>query len=490
MTSNIPALDRKIVTLVNKVSDMKNSETSLLAQLHALRSSLQNHELHLTQLRNTRAPIAALPNEILAEVFKAGPSRPWDRLHYVMSVAQICHHWRAVAISVQSLWANAIHIGAFSVGNWLQLMDLFLERSGECPLDIVICRLTYRYESNASDQHLERLHARLLGVVHRWRKLVVVGKIFEDVLAVMSPFRELFAPLLETLEIIVRVSEYAFQDFVLRIFRGGTPRLSHLKIDGIHFSSCKPLTSSVVSFHFGPRGHCQIREYEAALAEMSNLTDLHLHGKISLDLARLKSSSLRSLTISIDPVPLFDALSYFLRHMEAPNLQSLAVHRTCLVFRERDVDFAFPVCRLPQLRSLSLHCGATLFREAAGLFKMFPIVTHLTLKFDGYESSAYLIHHLLPESYELRQQNHFIPLPELRVISLSLIGLRGLNVLCDVIESRISCGAPLACVQLSYLEKIPVATLEWLKKHVAIERFDVWELECCEEANEQLYLRC
>jgi hypothetical protein len=121
---------------------------------------------------------------------------------------------------------------------------------------------------------------------------------------------------------------------------------------------------------------------------------------------------------------------------------------------------------------------------------MFPIVTHLTLKFDGYESSAYLIHHLLPESYELRQQNHFIPLPELRVISLSLIGLRGLNVLCDVIESRISCGAPLACVQLSYLEKIPVATLEWLKKHVAIERFDVWELECCEEANEQLYLRC
>jgi hypothetical protein len=132
------AIDSEIATLEGKVKVMKRSESSLLLQLSTLRSSLKNNQDQIAQLlRNLRAPTASLPNEILSEVFKAGPSTPWDCLNHAMSVSQVTRRWRGVAISTPSIWA-AIHIGLFSMRNWLKLMEVFLERSRETPLDIII----------------------------------------------------------------------------------------------------------------------------------------------------------------------------------------------------------------------------------------------------------------------------------------------------------------------------------------------------------------
>jgi hypothetical protein len=65
----------------------------------------------------------------------------------------------------------------------------------------------------------------------------------------------------------------------------------------------------------------------------------------------------------------------------------------------------------------------------------------------------YLIHHHLPEGYEWQQQTHSLSLPKLCVISLSFIGEKGVNALCDVMENHIFYNAPIACVQFSYLEQ-------------------------------------
>jgi len=91
----------------------------------------------MVQLRNLRVPISSLPNKILLEIFKAGPSTLWNSLDYVMNVSQVICCWRSAAIGTPSLWAF-IHVGFLSWNKWLRLMAVFLERSGSQPLDIVV----------------------------------------------------------------------------------------------------------------------------------------------------------------------------------------------------------------------------------------------------------------------------------------------------------------------------------------------------------------
>jgi len=119
---------------------------------------------------------------------------------------------------------------------------------------------------------------------------------------------------------------------------------------------------------------------------------------------------------------------------------------------------------------------------------MFPSVTHLTLEVHDYGSFERLILALLPDDHdsdlkegEEQQQSGSLAWPQLRVITLGFVSFedgRDLDALCNVISSRISCCAPIACVQLPELDAIPVETLRWLQERVTVEELSVWEMDC------------
>ncbi|KIM86221.1 hypothetical protein PILCRDRAFT_319762 [Piloderma croceum F 1598] len=497
MALNNAAIESEFATLENKVETMKHSERSLVTQLDNLRSSLKSHENRMVQLHNLRMPINSLPNEILLEIFKAGPSTPWNNLDYVMSVSQVIRRWRIAAIGTPSLWAF-IHVGFLSWNKWLRLMAVFFERSGSQPLDIVVHfdrnRPKMRFQPHHPLEDLGELHKRLLIIANRLRRVFIVGNSPEDVFLIFRPLRLLRAPLLEILEVKAQEQEFRWYDSPdpCLIFEGGTPKLKHLKVEGISLPSCQPPTSSLGSLHLGPYEVSSLSEIQTAIAGANNLTDLHLLGRIQVSssgMPELKIPSLRSLSVSIDPVPLFDDLIYFLGGLEAPHLEKLIVHCTFLARRKPDFNFFSGDYQHPRLLSLTLHCSATIRPwEAACFITMFPSITHLTLEVDTYGSFEKLLHALLPddhdsdpEEHEEQQQSSFLAWSQLHVINLAFVSAedqRDLNALCDVISSRIACGVPIACIQIPGLNCIPAETLRWLRERVTVKELNVWEMDC------------
>ena len=496
MALNTAAIESELATLENKVEDMKSLETSLVTQLDNLRSSLKKHKNRMAQLHNLRMPINSLPNEILIEIFKSGPSTPWNSLDYVMNISQVICRWRAAAISTPSLWAF-VHVGFLSWTKWLRLMEVFLERSGSHALDIVV-HFDRNCPKRRSQPHnplkdLRELHERLLFVVNRLRRVIIVGNKPEDVFLILRPFRLLCAPLLEILEVKAQEEEFRWDTpDPLLIFEGGAPKLNRLKVEGISLSSCQPPKSSIVSLHLGPHENTSLSEIETAIAGANNITDLHLLGRIQIDsvgVPEFKIPSIRSLSVSIDPAPPFDDLIYFLCGLQAPNLEKLIVHCTFLSRRKPDFNLFSGDYQHPRLLSLTLHCSATIRSwEAACFITMFPSITHLTLEVDTYGSFERLLLALLPddpdpdpEECEEQQKSGSLAWPRLHIITLAAIppeDERDLDALYDVISSRISRGAPIGCIQIPSLEYIPAETLKWLQERVTVEEFSVWEMDC------------
>ena len=481
MPLNNAGIEHEIAALTNEVQVMKGSESLLAGQLKNLRSSLQNREYRIAQLHNFSSPIGSLPNEILAEVFKTGSSTAWDSLDFAMSVSQVIQRWRGVALSIPSLWAF-IHIGFLSRGKWLRLMKVFLKRSLENPLDIIIHfnqetpqNIRIAYPADPLD-YLEEL---LLMVVHRWRRISVVGTVAEDVFQIIRHFRWLSVPLLETLELKALDDElFPYWAQPLYIFEGGAPQLKHIKIEGLSLSFCHPPPSSLLSLHLDPQQLSVLGEIQATLAGANNLTDLHILGNIGIPssgLHELKIPSLRSLSILTDPAQPFDDLFYFLGSLEAPSLEHLTVHCTFLARREPDFDRISGDYQHPQLLSLTLCCSGTIHPwEATCLVMTFPSITHLALEVDIDGSFKDLIYELLPRDHdpdeqEWQQQSDSLAWPQLSVFALFFWSWRDLDAICDVVSSRILYGAPIGCVQLPELSSIPVETLKWLQERVTVE---------------------
>jgi hypothetical protein len=371
-------------------------------------------------------------------------------------------------------------------------MELFLERSCANPLDIVI-EFDERLCEAASD--LIMLREQLLHVVHRCRRLYVVGATVDDLFVVLHPLQELRAPLLELLEVRDLENPYDDTDLSFRIFEGGAPKLTHLAIQGVDLPSCRPPTSSLIFLHLDPRELFEFDEYQEAFDEASNLTHLQLSGSewfSDLSSHELKIPSLRSLMVLTGSALSFDDLFYFLAYLEVPNLVHLTLHCTFLARYQPDCTGLSPQYR--HLVSLNLHCSASARAWEAGcLAWMFPSITHLTLKVDVYGSFEELLRCLIPGDFDPcveedwgLQEIDLLLWPRLRVISLSFVYWKDLDALRDVILSRISCGVPVECVQLADLDDIPVETLEWLREIVTVEEFKVSELECCEDTTKKM----
>ncbi|KIK58204.1 hypothetical protein GYMLUDRAFT_202677 [Collybiopsis luxurians FD-317 M1] len=115
-----------------------------LSFLESQRERLRNHKAALSSLLS---PIHRLPNELLARILMlAGQESGLNSTNVdALSVAAVCYRWRQMALASSSVWSS-FHIylpredeDNEKLDSLLEYrLDLFLERSGQRPLDLSI----------------------------------------------------------------------------------------------------------------------------------------------------------------------------------------------------------------------------------------------------------------------------------------------------------------------------------------------------------------
>ncbi|KAK7036099.1 F-box domain-containing protein [Favolaschia claudopus] len=136
------------------------------------------------RLDSYKYPILTLPNEITSEIFlqflpqypelpildnAIGPTHSYPNYHSPVRLTHICRKWRAVAIATPALWKGLFvsdtHIKPKFVGR-AALIDMWLSRSGSCPLSISVFGLT-----GGPPDHLQKIWSAILPYRTRWHDI-------------------------------------------------------------------------------------------------------------------------------------------------------------------------------------------------------------------------------------------------------------------------------------------------------------------------------
>ncbi|KAF8145292.1 hypothetical protein K438DRAFT_564123 [Mycena galopus ATCC 62051] len=122
-----------------RVADIDAKILDLERSLFALRTQKQMAQ---ERLDSFKYPVLTLPNEITAEIFihflPIYPRCPrFIGLYSPTLLAQICHHWREIALETPILW-RAMSLSRSNISFELKahLLDTWLNRSRCCPLSI------------------------------------------------------------------------------------------------------------------------------------------------------------------------------------------------------------------------------------------------------------------------------------------------------------------------------------------------------------------
>ncbi|KAG5651959.1 hypothetical protein H0H81_006809 [Sphagnurus paluster] len=158
----------------------------------------------------TAPPINRLPVELLAEIlFRTLEQPDFTRRSYrgipsklsfspgkdadPMLLAQVCRHWRSVALSTPLLWSSIKIRYAYKTKNRIPLLQTWLDRSGTCPLSIIIRELPLGFEDPAewySQQRALKTEIMTLLISHsrRWKSVDFrFARRLPEALAALSP---------------------------------------------------------------------------------------------------------------------------------------------------------------------------------------------------------------------------------------------------------------------------------------------------------------
>jgi hypothetical protein len=269
---------------------------------------------------NTYSPISQLPNETLVEVFmivKDSSQCSFEDLH---RLAQICGHWRRVAISTPALWTD-LPTGRH---NYTLLM---LDRSKKAPLGAYLYKDIPAATTNAVLDHIERI---------RTLALDLPASLLIDAQSFLSGSNTRNALLLE--ELIISSHYHSRENltftFSLDTFRL-TSKLCQLRLSGISFdwfilSSVPNLTHLILDGANASAG-VSGKQFIRVLQQMSKLETLQMtFEKIRLyDYSSSTSSELIHLpsltTLAVGTREKHDLLGHFLSHTSLPQLRKLRV---------------------------------------------------------------------------------------------------------------------------------------------------------------------
>ena len=511
------ALKKDIARLENEFGLMQATERDLVIQLETLQSSMHILRSHIDQLRSDCAPVGSLPNEILVAIFEARPSKFEDREGYAMGISQVSRLWRSIALSTPSLW-NSIRVDFLFAGEGqLSMLDLFIERSRKSPLDIVIS--LERDEDDHNWHEFWEQTEKIFPLVSRWRTLLILGQIRNDVFGALHDLDRSKAPMLELFEVRIESpieAQTAFDEPLL-LFQGGAPRLAQIEIHEISIAACQPPLSSITSLrlHHPPHPY-NIAQYRGILVAANNLSDLQLFGNIinarelyavaTSRTALIRIPSLRSLVISpswsTGPFTLYSLLA----SLDTPALEYLTLH--CCPWQNHVSEFQeifrnYGPPRYPLLRALTLRYADFSQPVAIWFTSMLPSITCISLieckssarffsllagnhrftKVDKWADNdtdsdndtddeyARKRNVIEEETALVEDETNSVHLPHLLGICLLSIDITGLLGLCDVISQRASRGIPIAYLQFASTEvsHIPSDKLEWLRERVRVE---------------------
>jgi hypothetical protein len=224
--------------------------------------------------------IQSLPNEILAEIFKAGVSIPktWHGtlpLPFQCAVSGVNRRWRMVAVSTPHLWSTIIfHCDTWRARPDLDDISLWIERSSPCALDITIV-VMQELSNVASTMDQIILHA------DRWHRLTIKDISGYMVEPIIESLRTASAPRLQHFDLSVSQEYGHFTLTRDNIFTGGATALTSARIVGL-CRMCTPPLVGLTALQFG--GACRAsgsvrlthEEFRDLLKASPSLADLAL----------------------------------------------------------------------------------------------------------------------------------------------------------------------------------------------------------------------
>jgi hypothetical protein len=212
----------------------------------------------LRSRRNSLAPIACLPPEILVTVFKHIIEEGWYKTHtrnHHCTVTRVCRHWRRVALECPSFWTL---INGTST-RWIGLM---LERSKKAPL-VVTCNA-----SALPPDCLEKVLSQLPRIKDLRLELYT-----RDANRVLGYLSAQPAPLLQIFKLSLAGGSRHISD---AIFQGHVPQLRDIQLRCCSFSWTSRLFSGLRTLDLEGIAPATLPELLAALRRMPDLEQLKL----------------------------------------------------------------------------------------------------------------------------------------------------------------------------------------------------------------------
>ena len=431
----------------------KRQNSDLLKATHLMeeaslggRDSLENQR----DIRRSNDLVQSVPDDILAEIFQAGTSMCKNpvgklfvddppKLPFPHLVSSVSRRWRDVALCSPRLWTTIVFNCNGTTNH--EGPSLWIERSGECLLDITISISLRPWNFKDSQSNLKSAMDQIIPHTSRWRRFTVDSLSHSMVETVVAPLRTASAPHLQDFAVIfktIMIDGFRTRDVCDRLFTGGAASLTAARLIGHHIYT-PPLTGlTYLELGGSYRANNVVRISANGLRDILTaspfLTDLVLCRldivfSLNTTVSDIQIPSLRSLTMSrtFHFWKLFSLLSL-------PKLETLALGQISQ-FDDTSIDFGpqsyATVTALKLVRCAGIHHSL-----AKSIYSSFPSIIHLDL----IESSG-----LVPEHPHIRSdRDGAIIWPYLKTLTISYPVKY--DTICEFIDNRREMGHPLGTV--------------------------------------------
>ncbi|KAK7001446.1 hypothetical protein R3P38DRAFT_3049167 [Favolaschia claudopus] len=206
---------RQLLTLDEEISQLQKS----IEKLQEKRKTLSTY---VDEYKALISPIRRIPQDVLSEIFIA--CLPTHR-NCVMSASEapvllgrICSSWRALSLATPRLWASlhiveprALRSGLYDdkIDQRLEVMKMWLGRSGQCPLSISF-HCTEYYAAPADDEStgilphpvpVDVFPRELVSFARRWRRVSFMASL--PALHAMAALTAADVPMLQSVSVFV-----------------------------------------------------------------------------------------------------------------------------------------------------------------------------------------------------------------------------------------------------------------------------------------------
>jgi hypothetical protein len=426
-----------------------------------------------------------LPTEILIHILEQarglGNTTRREQEYLPELLSHVCRQWRRIALSTPLFWTH-IETSPFSRSD--SMLDAYLERSKDCPVDV-----HYHDDDNSEAQNtfmpeipapaVNRLIDKLIPHIHRCRRLYIATEVTDACKLISGRLQALTCPALEQFVITVRIPPLGDNSdgnpTPFRVFAGGAPLLSSVTLQGISVNSCFPPMANVTSLVLADNA-TGFTTFHKMISTMPALTSLSIEGEV----VKLTSTNnvdavqLRSLTHLRIAFPTIDEDAQYAVNFcglfVTPKLDTLDLD---LLTPMELSDFAHWVISAgyPLLRSLRLRLWQSHRPIDKTLFAAFPRVSHVDLGRDHVDDILQLL-------VDADKESPGEPLwPSLTKLDIFSDRRRNdVDVLCSLVSSRQAIGRPLQAVCISCRQHSPESELcekqlSWLRERIELSFF-------------------